>query len=289
MFKNIQKKLISTLTNFEKEIFLPSCKQHSIITFLLGMFSFFLIWLYQPWGTYEYRDDYKILFLLGYGFITSSSYYVSYAIPLLIFRNNYPEKKWNAYYEMYAFAVFLIILSLSTQIYHHIYFNINNYTFISSLNWLVGVFELGFFLFSFLIIWKLYKGLKQEQISISDITQEENKTVIIKGNNKKERFKLISDKIIYLKSDKNYIDLFHENEHDQMQKITLRASLLDMEKQLNTQHFIRIHNSYIVNKKYILTFLIKNSSYFIRLKLNTKIELPVSRRYRDSTKNFIDN
>lgn len=289
MLKKIQNKIISTLANFEKEIFLPSYKQHSIIAISLGLFSFLLIWLYQPWGTYGYRDDYKMLFLLGYGFITSSIYYLSYAIPLLIFRNNYPDKKWNAYHEILAFTVFLIILSLSTQIYHHTYFNISNYSFTSSLNWLVGVFELGFFLFLFLIIWKLQKGKRQEQIPVSDISQEENKTVIIKGNNKNEKFKLISDKIIYLKSDKNYIDLFHENEYDQIDKITIRASLLSMEKQLNSEQFIRIHNSYIVSKKYVSNLFIKNTSYFIHLKLNSDIELPVSRKYRDSLNNTMDN
>lgn len=82
--------------------------------------------------------------------------------------------------------------------------------------------------------------------------------------------KVIIDEILYLESDHVYVTVFTAG-----RKYLVRASLQQYAEQLDPAVFIRIHRSYLVNRRRI------EEVGFTHLRIGGKT-LPVSRKYRDA-------
>lgn len=272
---------------FTQHLYLPTWKQHLIIAFLFGVFTFMEIWLYQPFDTSEYHASGKNVFLSGYGVVVTLSYILSYAVPLILYLKIYGQKKWNWFKESGVLVLFLTVTALLTRIYHHQYFGHTDYSFTSFLYWLQGTFILGFFLFVLLFLWKWHKTKKPgffkngtEKASTVDL-------LTLYGSNKKNQpIQIKASELIYLRSEKNYIELFcHKKE--EIKKHILRNTLENMQKQLSGNEFIRIHRSYLINKNYAVKLFTRRSMYFILITEPKKIELPVSRKYLDTVRSIL--
>ncbi len=81
------------------------------------------------------------------------------------------------------------------------------------------------------------------------------------------------DDILYLKSDSNYTEIHLADDS----KILTSNTLKKYEVKLNALHFIRVHNSYIIQKSQIATFLPNSNTILLR---NCQ-EIPVSRSRRE--------
>ncbi len=87
------------------------------------------------------------------------------------------------------------------------------------------------------------------------------------------------DNILYLKSDSNYTEIHLENGI----KIVTSTTLKKYEAKLHTQHFIRVHNSYIINRSHLSSYLHKESIIILR---NTQ-KIPVSRSKKEALLNYL--
>jgi hypothetical protein len=102
------------------------------------------------------------------------------------------------------------------------------------------------------------------------------KIVTLSGNSK-EALTLFPNELIYIEASGNYVNI-HYAVNRQIAEKTLRATLLQMEEQLNGYPFlVRCHRAFIVNMDYIEN--IKGSK--IRLK-STKTEIPVSKTCKNN-------
>lgn len=92
-----------------------------------------------------------------------------------------------------------------------------------------------------------------------------------------KNFKLTQiDQIIFCQSDGSYT-LFYLTG---IKKIIASKPLAEIERNLQSAGFIRVHQSYLVNKKHILEFDATNNV----LTLSNKAEIPVSRRQKKAIK-----
>lgn len=80
------------------------------------------------------------------------------------------------------------------------------------------------------------------------------------------------DDILYLKSDSNYTEIHLADDS----KILTSNTLKKYEMKLNALLFMRVHNSYIIQKSQIAAFLPNSNSILLR---NSQ-EIPVSRNKR---------
>lgn len=87
--------------------------------------------------------------------------------------------------------------------------------------------------------------------------------------------RLDCNEIIWLESEGNYTTI---NLTDSKNRV-VRIPLSELQQQLSSEHFIRIHKSYIVNKKYI-TELRTNSVAILN------VELPIGRVYQQALQSF---
>ncbi|KIM09721.1 MAG: hypothetical protein KU29_00215 [Sulfurovum sp. FS06-10] len=112
----------------------------------------------------------------------------------------------------------------------------------------------------------LTKPIKDaDLIAAIELAKIKNKINYIIVKNGFDEVKVNFDDILFLKSDKNYVDIQLTNK-----TITIRNTLDNFCKELDSEIFCRIHKSYIVNKSKVTQ---KKSS---SIKINA-FELPLSR------------
>lgn len=126
----------------------------------------------------------------------------------------------------------------------------------------------------------LLKPIRQEDLKKHLLTcikevQVRNNYIIV--NDKSNTYKIYSHDIKYIEVQKKIISIY-TNDKD----ITTRYSLGKIEKDLNSEKFVRCHKSYIVNLSFIEG--IKPNS----LRLESGEEIPISRyRYKDVKIKFL--
>ncbi|MEL6924184.1 MAG: LytTR family DNA-binding domain-containing protein [Bacteroidota bacterium] len=102
------------------------------------------------------------------------------------------------------------------------------------------------------------------------------KSKILWVNQSSKMIPLEVEHIEYLESDGNYVLIHTKDQH----KYMLKQSLTELHHKLDTRQFIRVHRSYVVNKRSIHEMHPKShGDLFAVLKSGRKIA--VSRRYRD--------
>ena len=104
-----------------------------------------------------------------------------------------------------------------------------------------------------------------------------NSNSIIKFPNSRGSQYLSLDNILYLKSDSNYTFVYFTNGKSQLFSKTLKHLTSFLPK----EQFIRIHQSYVVNKRYI------SSITKLFLTLDNKLNLPISRRLKKTIKFYL--
>ena len=88
--------------------------------------------------------------------------------------------------------------------------------------------------------------------------------------------------IIRCKSDNNYTTFYLENG----QKTLVSKTLKYFADMLKEHHFLRVHQSYLINTKYIKEFIKYDGSYLI---LTDKSNIPVSIRKRNEVIESLNN
>jgi two-component system LytT family response regulator len=84
---------------------------------------------------------------------------------------------------------------------------------------------------------------------IADYSLGKNNKILVPDGND---YKLINiDKILYCKSDGNYTDIIHIDQGESERRSTNTHSLRYFEEKLKPYGFIRVHQSYLVNKEYV--------------------------------------
>jgi two-component system LytT family response regulator len=93
--------------------------------------------------------------------------------------------------------------------------------------------------------------------------------------NKRTVFVNIDD-IVYCKSEGNYTTVYLKNNEEYL----LAKLLKDVEKLINSKHFVRTHQSYLVNINFIKEYIKRDGYYLL---LENKVSIPVSK----SNRNFL--
>lgn len=112
----------------------------------------------------------------------------------------------------------------------------------------------------------LTKPIKKiDLIAAIEVAREQSKPKSITIKDGYNEVKILLDSILFIKSDKNYIDIITTSK-----TFTIRTTLDNFHKELDTSIFYKVHRSYIVNKDKIT---IKSSS-FVKIE---QYEIPISR------------
>jgi DNA-binding LytR/AlgR family response regulator len=106
-----------------------------------------------------------------------------------------------------------------------------------------------------------------------------SKILVFRDTSNKKTFQLPLDKLYYINSAQNYIEIFHENTDGQIKRTVLRNTLKLIEGEMIDAEklpLIRCHKAFIVNREKILELTNSSKSAQFILK-NIDTPIPISR------------
>lgn len=116
---------------------------------------------------------------------------------------------------------------------------------------------------------------------LRDISTNTASTKIALPLSGKTKF-IYPEDILYCKSDGNYTTIYFKDN----KKEILSKKIKDIENVFNNKLFFRVHNSYLVNTKYIAEFIKIHGQYII---LENGVSIPVSRSKKASLLSLLGN
>ncbi len=107
-----------------------------------------------------------------------------------------------------------------------------------------------------------------------------NELLTISGENNKVVLAINYDRLLYIKSSGNYLDIYYLK-GETASKELVRISLKELEAKITDSSIVRIHRSYMVNKHRISSFKKTRKGYQILVQHAPEEILPVSLGYKD--------
>lgn len=113
---------------------------------------------------------------------------------------------------------------------------------------------------------------KIEKTELSSISQNLT-TNVLYLQKRKQHIRILIHEILYIESNKNYIQI-----HTLYKTYRLRMRIQDLSNSLDATYFLRCHQSYIVNMRYI------RSMKRYEIVLYNNIKIPISKTYTKQTR-----
>lgn len=249
--------------------YLFTLKSVLLISLFLGGLQVFVTIFLEPHATGEYQAPYRNLRLSGFALCFVIPFLLVYAVEKFVY--NKQGKSWIVYQEL--LSKFLLMILISTASYFY------NITVINSISpsfdrWIEHMVVFGlpyvplFIPFMIIIYAILYR-----------FHSEDEKLIVIKGQNQDDVLKITETQFIYAESDQNYITIFFKKE-ERVEKKLMRSSLQAIEDQLDFS--VRIHRSYLINPLYLKS-INENKRKRAAILEHVDPELPVSVSFDEKT------
>lgn len=251
-----------------------------VIPFLITVF---ILMVFKPFEFSAYTSFFDLLlWSVIFGFIASLSVFSVIALLKWLFPKMMSKENWTVGKEL--LLILLVILVIVLVIF--VLFWVNNpgmNLFKTLIRISTRTLAISIFPVMILLLYEqyYYKKTRLSELQNSEYKQiessenQDKEKVVITSENQKDVFKVDSDKLVYLKSEGNYVELFYLH-NNAVHKELIRNRLKVLESNLPERSFFRCHKSYIVNLHHILK--VQGNSRNMELLLNQVNEkIPVSR------------
>ena len=267
--------------------FVNDIKHKLLISFSFGLFIYFFLIIFQPFGIDKIIGN-KSIYLIGFGLITSIALLFNYTILPLLFPKLFDLDKWVIGKEI-CFVLFIITL---ISLLNYYYNSVIGYGLSEQHSLPYFVFftvSVGFFPVLMLVfVTELFLTTKHQKAAskISSMIQMEreiHETIMspiieIITESKNDSFTISENDLIFIKSEDNYCKVFY-TVGEEFRVQLLRITLKNIEKQLEAfPGFIRSHRSFIVNKKQISEITGNARAYYVHF-YNCDEVVPISRSF----------
>ena len=273
--------------------------------FLIGCFVAFFLIVFQPFGVSIWQTDYKVLKLLGFGFVSFICPLVFRFISSSIFRKQNPEENWTVWKETLALLLVLVFIAFGNLCYGNL-IRISHLNFQELVLTLAATFLLGIFPIAANVLLKYnrfvtlnqkeaelmeaeviefqHRLIDSELLPPEDVKLETQEipaieTLVLIAENEKDKLVLNPNNLFYIESADNYSTVIFLNADHKVSKKLLRGSLKRIESQITFPFIVRCHRSYIVNLKQIHHIKGNAQGYRIEFKSELNDTIPVSRSY----------
>ncbi|GEM_PF-1438960 len=256
------------------------------ISALFGLFIFAFLVIFQPLNLNVLSLSKIIIVALGLGLVTSAVLLIFYFVIEPVFT----PKKWNMGREIVWAATIAATIGVVNYIYILTIFDMTFSLYVLSLYILIAI-VIGSIPVSIQIIIEYNRSLRNRLIDSNiniESSEELQTTITINAENPKHNFTCPANKILYLTSSDNYINIVY-TDNNNIKSEMIRATLKSAEDDLNElSQFIRCHKGYIVNTNNIESY--RGNSQNLKLKIKqSNEEVPVSRKNGTSILQLIHN
>lgn len=260
--------------------------------------AFFLI-VFQPFGVSIWQTEYKLLKLIGFGFVSFICPLIFRLISTSVLKNKNPEETWMVWKETLALLLVLLFIAFGNLCYGNL-IRISHINFQELVLALAATLLLGLFPIAANVALKYnrFVALNQKDAELMEAevldfqhrTEIESPTkkdtpeisiqdsLILIAENDKDKMELKPEDLLFIESADNYSNVvFYRN--SKINKQLLRGSLKRIESQIAFPFIVRCHRSYIVNLKFINHIKGNAQGYRIEFKIDLDDTIPVSRNY----------
>ena len=244
-----------------------------------GLIAFILI-AFQPFGTARVSMANKHLFLVGYGFIAAAVYWVMTLLPTSLFR----AESWTVGKQLVT--VFLAVLLGVTLSYFYLLLLGGSPDWASYRYFTVNAFKVAVFpvvawtlIDYYLKLRKYEQGARQHnaarQVRPEGVTAP-GPELTLTDDQHRPVLTLPADRVWCLRSDRNYVDVFHLDADERPVRTTLRNTLTQLADGL-PDGFLRCHRSYFVNADLVRQVSGNAQGYRLHNPDFSELSVPVSR------------
>ncbi|MGZ3884870.1 MAG: LytR/AlgR family response regulator transcription factor [Bacteroidia bacterium] len=257
------------------------------INFLIGLFIFLFLLLFQPFGLSEWRTDRETLKLMGFGtvsFITPLGFKL---VCMLCFKTERWPDNWTVWKEILVIITVIVLIAFGNLLFAYgiglAAFHIRPFLYALLATTLIGCFPVTL---SVVLKYNRFLTLNEEDAGKMEAelhkrnskpARPDNTQLIFTAENEKDKLGMFPDQLLYIESADNYSNVvFMQGELKNRELI--RSSLKRLESQINNTHIIRCHRSFIVNLNAISHIEGNAQGYRISFK-QVEDTVPVSRNY----------
>lgn len=256
-----------------------SYKEILLSSIAAGLLIYIFLIVFQPFGTENFRHQYKYLLLFPYSVIFGSAFLAA-DLSIIRFRD------WNIGSELLKVTGILFLASILSYFYNTLFISqvtlsLGNYLYMFLYCLAVGIPISTIYILSRYIYLKRTHEKTAEEVSRQLADQNNptvatfNKILSISVNN--TDFQIPEENFICAQSMENYCSIYF-SENDQVRKHVVRISLSKLLDQVQTDSIKKCHRSYIVNLNQVKN--LKGNAQGYRLFLSKiDFEIPVSRSF----------
>lgn len=256
-----------------------SYKEILLSSIAVGLLIYIFLIVFQPFGTENFRHQYKYLLLFPYSVIFGSAFLAA-DLSIIRFRD------WNIGSELLKVTGILFLASILSYFYNTLFISqvtlsLGNYLYMFLYCLALGIPISTIYILSRYIYLKRTHEKTAEEVSRQLADQNNptvatfNKILSISVNN--TDFQIPEENFICAQSMENYCSIYF-SENDQVRKHVVRISLSKLLDQVQTDSIKKCHRSYIVNLNQVKN--LKGNAQGYRLFLSQiDFELPVSRSF----------
>ena len=241
----------------------PSLKYNLVVGAFLSLWVFILSYVARPFDHGHSNDT--IWLNVSYGF--SLLVFICYAFMSILQRQMYKKLlRWNLALELICYALFYYLYSILAYLFYMSPIIDGYYNLIE--------FVVKVIFKSALIFVPVMFFSRQYLIKLLPIKED---IITIRGENKLDILRINKSQLVGISNAQNYVEVFFI-EDGVLQSKLIRTSLKKMRQDLD--FLIQIHRSHLINPSHFLSW--KNSNTI----LLTKMELPVSKTYKEGLPSF---
>lgn len=261
----------------------PHSPRHSLLTaggaaVFVGVF----LMIFQPFGSSEWPQPYKYVYLTGYGLVTFVVLLLVSFIGPSIFRNWFAEKNWTVGREILHNLYIILFIALGNLLYTQ-QITLGHISLLGILAWVGITLAVGILPATIITLINYNRLLRRHVVGdfqIEESSQLPSSTPLtLLAENEKDILTITAGDLLFIESADNYAEVvYYENE--KREKRLLRSSLSRIEEQIQEPDIVRCHRSYIVNLRQVERISGNAQGYKLHLRKEDTI-IPVARRYGD--------
>jgi len=254
-----------------------------------SIYAVFLLIVFQPFGINNYQHESNITFvwllnIISIGLVAFTTFCINeFLIRSLVMKRN------TLLNISIWFSWELVFVGSVLFLYYNFLGGFHDLLLLSFLSFILNstlVLIFPFFATLFYFNHKMLKTQYQEILSLSKKNDGFDNLLLISGDYQKDEIALPPAKIVYIKSQDNYVSL-NFIEDDALTKHFIRSTLQKIEGTINRQFIVRCNRSVIVNLNKIESVKKQGNKPLLKLQYVSD-PISVSTRYQATVNDFLE-
>lgn len=252
---------------------------------LISAFVFLFLFIFKPFGLYNYDTNMRLWVCLGFGSCTAVVLGLNFVLFNQLCANIITIENWTVGKQIAWNCWVFFTITIANIGFSNIV-GMNSYQNTRIIIPFVQVFLIGIFPVTAVILLDYVRRYRRnlgqaKQLHVQTINKitSFNDSVTLSSSNNADRLQLPVNDLLYITSADNYIDVFYRHNGSTEHQL-LRGTLKGTVEKLPHPYILRCHRSYIVNLKQITHIAATGRGYKLSLQ-HTENSISVSKTYME--------